>query len=281
MEDPFPEDYKLKPKHTFRFGKELFIIDYLRKEFDKCTNPKKRRNCAYSKNLRAHVVDIREDVKINPNPTRLIEKFIMDFMKLRKDGTPSNIEQMYVKHNKIINAVKNIKSRYELSNMFVKFLKSIPILRKEIKRSDLDTETVYNMARTLYYHKHSKETLLYIQDYINPDDDRRENDISSLFWTYQVFHRFNVFSVDVYTLVRTFKTFRKTEFDIPAKPSNIIYYFGDAHSENLREYLSMLGFDTIASIKTSNKLKYKNSESDLVGYSRCLEMGKCPQPFFT
>ena len=228
LEDPLPEDYKLKPKHTFSFGKEVSIMNYLRHEFRDCTNPKKRSNCPYYKNMRAHVVDIREHLKINPNPISLVEKFTVDFRILIKNKTASNIDRMYVKYNTLINDLKNIKSIDDLSNMFVKFLKSIPILRKEIKRSDLDTETVYNMARTLYYHKHSKKTLLYIQDYINPDDDRRDSSDNFIILDRPSFCiDFNVFSVDIYTLVRTFKTFRKTEFDIPAKPSNIIYYFGE------------------------------------------------------
>ena len=247
-------------------------MNYLRHEFVNCLDPKKRRNCPYSKNLRAHFVDIREENKINPNTTVIIDKFIVDFRKLIKDKTASNINRMYDKYNTLINDLKNIKSRDELSDMFVTFLKSILILKKEIKRSELKKKKVYKMARTLYYNKHSKTHLNAIQKYINPEDDRRESNILSLLWIHNIFFIFKSLAVDAYTLVRTFKTFRKTEFDIPDKPSNIIYYFGNAHSENLREYLSMLGFDTIASIKTSNKKG---------GRSRCLEMGKFPQPFFT
>ena len=272
LEDPLPEDYKLNPKHTFSFGKTISIMTYLRQGFINCLDPKKRRNCPYSKNMRAHFVDIREETKINPNPTFIIDKFIVDFMKLIKDETARNINRMYDKYNTLINDLKNIKSRDELSDMFVTFLKSIPILKKEIKRSELKKKKVYKMARTLYYNKHSKTHLNAIQKYINPEDDRRESNILSLLWIHNIFFIFKSLAVDTYTLVRTFKTFRKTEFDIPDKPSNIIYYLGDAHSENLREYLSMLGFDTLASSET----QMKNGN-----YVRCLEMGQFKQPFFT
>ena len=267
LETPLPKDYKLKPKHAFSFSKDNkpAVLTYLRRKFINCTDPKKRNMCVYSKHMRAHIVDIRESTKSNPTPTRVIEKFRIDYKELREDKTQSNIEKMYNKYRKLINYITNIKSRYELSSILVKFLKAMPILRKEINRSELDKKIVYNMAKAVYYKNYSERGINNIQLF----SDTKHN---KLFVTESIISLFDVFSVDIYTIVRTFKTFRKTKLDIPDKPSNIIYYFGNTHSENLRAYLSILDFDTLASIKSPLK------QDEMI---RCLKMGDFPQPFFT
>ena len=262
--------YKLKTKHMFSFSEgSASILNRIRWEYEKCLDPKQWNDCQLN-TIRAHFVDLREDTKIKPKPQNIMEKMTVDIGVLEsKKLTKTIIKRFFKKYKTLIKKIRSLKSRTEITDFYIKFLKSIPMLTKEIKRSDLDEDTVYKLAKKVYYKRYSKDTLKEI-NYSIPDDDSFKEWDYALWYIDRVVQKMQVGLVDVYTLVRTFKTFRKTKRHQPQEISNIIYYFGNAHATNLRLYLKLLGFNRLNTIKSGSGKKTQ----------RCLKMRDFPQPFF-
>ena len=99
----------------------------------------------------------------------------------------------------------------------------------------------------------------------------------------ELFSNIGTIFTDSYFLARVFKRFRlDLQKDHPTEPSNIVFYAGDAHAVNVREFLrnviddfDMISFDHNISCNESLKYKYLN-EREMC----CLELNNTEQPLF-
>jgi len=245
----------------FYLEESLFITssksDYrtlgkLREDFHKCLNPKTRSDCIY-KTIRTHFVDTRMEQKglelVSTNPFTHFHLYLENDIKIKDMSHIKLISQKLLLCN----------NHADIANLFLDIAKNIPIIKKELKRCYLDENLILNffldlLTKKLYkdinisrFHFLIQETIYGVE--LN-DNDRK--------YLRQIILIIASPMVDIYTICRMFKTF-KNKNNLPVKQKHIIYYAGNAHSINIRTFLTFLKFETVFYLKQRET-------------SRCLDM---------
>jgi hypothetical protein len=217
LEDELFRTIQPNPKQDF--------MNLLRYDFDNCLNPYKRSKCSF-KTVRTHFVDTRRVQKgyglIGTNP---VEKFIYDlsFRKGKRYG-----------HKMLVKKLLKFNSYQEIVNFILELAINIPIIKKELEKCILDKELIISFFRDIMLEWYptiftiNKWKSIFIKD----NDDKEMMDAL-------IFVQAPI--VDIYTISRMFKTFKKTE-NFPDKPRYIIYYAGNTHSMIVRKFLEKLKF---------------------------------------
>lgn len=88
--------------------------------------------------------------------------------------------------------------------------------------------------------------------------------------------------VDIYTMARIFRSFRKVPGQYSGDPQRIIIYLGDFHAISCREILRVLGF-TLVSQTYAQIQDYPKETPSVNGVSAqsCVDISSFAQPFFT
>lgn len=156
-------------------------------------------------------------------------------------------------NSNVIRTMLSITSYNELSKYIVDMAVSTSFILKELNRCSLDKKLLLSKLQDIivevYKENFSIEQLknIFISKKSHHDAINALIIISSPI-------------VDLYTIARMFKKFKKTNY-FPPKQKYIIYYAGNLHSVVIREFLSSLDF-------TFNF----NKESDIDKSPRCLYM---------
>jgi len=243
LEDPLFRTINPDIKNTF--------LSRLRHDFIECLNPNTRSECIY-KTVRTHFVDARSKQKgkfiIATNP---FGKFLYILKK--------NIPYKETPYTEYLKKLLELNTYDDIASFIIETAINIPIIKKELKKCYLDRELVISIFRKII-------SFLYKSRKINID---RLHIVMSLFYDGHKLDKYdNDFLsdslisieapiVDIYTICRMFKIFKKTD-NLPDKPRYIIYYAGKSHSQLVRFFITQLKF--------SNKLLLEDKSSN----SRCL-----------
>ena len=222
------------------------FINMLRYDFDKCLNPTKRSKCMF-KTIRTHFVDSRRIQKgyvfIGTNE---IENFIHDLLK-EKSAQQNNDATIY--------KLLKLKSYIDITNYILEMSTNIPIINKELNRSSLDKKIIIDIFRSIIPRIYFE---LFNIDKWNSLFRTKSSDAERI----ELLVLIQIPIVDVYTIARMFKTFKKTKY-LPDKPRHIIYYAGNIHSDIVKMFLEKLDFENVFS-------RYSNKTSS----TRCLNVEK-------
>jgi hypothetical protein len=204
------------------------FINMLRYDFDKCLNPTKRSTCIF-KTVRTHFVDARIIQKGSIfMGTNDIENFIRNLSK-EKSLRQNNDDTIY--------KLLKLKSYKDISNYILDIATNIPIINKELNRCSLDKTLIINIFRSIIPGRYFE---LFNIDKWNSLFRTKSSDAERI----ELLVLIQTPIVDVYTVARMFKTFKKTKY-LPDKPRHIIYYAGDSHSEIVRRFLEKLDFEDV------------------------------------
>ena len=218
------------------------FIHRIRYFFDDCLNPKKRHLCEY-KTIRTHFVDSRRIGKgsyiKSSNP---IESLITAY----KNNLSLN------EHKDTLKTLSSLKSHENIADYIINVAVNIPVLLKELKKSELSLEFIIKTFREIIIKKY-KETFKIKKWKSVKWGNKKKVNMDLLIMIQSPI-------VDMYTISRMFKRFEKTKYS-PSKPRHIIYYAGDYHSAITREFLNTLGFN----LKIT---RYMNLDN----WTRCLDM---------
>lgn len=237
---------------TIEPNRDQDFLNMIRYDLDTCLNYRKRSKCVY-KTVRTHFVDSRLIQKGSKLvPSNKIESFITDIKK-----PESNIK----KHVYIIKQISRLNTYDEITDYILKLSLTIPMIKKEIQRSDLSQDVIIETFRPIIINRYKE--LFKIEDW---------NSIKWSIWSeikkyYSILVSIESPLVDIYTVARMFKTFKKTEY-LPSKPMYIIYYAGDNHCTMVRNFLTSLSF-------CNRKSRYM----DLNNWTRCLNVGDIEMNF--
>ena len=229
---------------TVKSGRREDFLTMLRDDFTDCLHPSKRTKCKF-KTIRAHFVDVRQiEKKSDPYLTSPIYELI--FYSLGwTDKKPTD--------KKISNKVALLNSYEGVAKYMLNIAINTPIIQKELDRCSLDKEKMlsifYNILINMYPVFFDIKTLKLLS---RKEISDQEKAVILTIIAGPI--------VDIYTIARMFKTFKKTNY-FPVKPKNIIYYAGEAHSGFVRAFLNSLGFN----------LQFRRSP-DTETYVRCLDM---------
>lgn len=88
--------------------------------------------------------------------------------------------------------------------------------------------------------------------------------------------------VDIYTMARIFRSFRKVAGRYSRDPQRVIIYVGDSHARSCREILQVLGFTLVAQTY-ANANEYPIETPSIRGTSAqsCVDISSFKQPFFS
>lgn len=236
----------IKPNRYFDF------VNMLRYDLDICLNKEKRYKCKY-KNVRTHFIDSRtiqkEDYLVATNK---IGYLITD---LRNDFVIGNSKYMLRKHYHTIEELSKLNTYEKISEYILKLVVTIPIIKKEIDRSDLGEFLIIKNFRPVLINSYKRRINIQLW-----------NSIDWTNWT-EIKRNIALLIVleshiqDVYAIARMFKTFKKTKY-LPSKPTHIIYYAGDSHADVIRDFLNSLSFD-----------QHLYRKMDVDSWTRCLHLG--------
>ena len=211
---------------TIKPSREQDFLNMLRYDFDNCLNPRKRSKCNY-KTVRTHFVDSR----IIQKGSRLVASNKIQSLIFDTQKDKSQLK----KHLYTIIELSKLNTYEELTDYILKLSLIIPIIKKEIERSDLSQDLIIKNFRQIIINGYKQ--LFKIEDWnsiqwTNWNEVRKYKDIL-----------INIQAplVDIYTVARMFKTFKKTEY-LPSKPMYIIYYSGNNHANMVRNFLTSLSF---------------------------------------
>ena len=129
--DFYLEDIKYS-EHEYNYENIIFMSK-LRKNFHNCINALKRSNCIY-KTMRAHYVDIRYEEK---------EGIIFGKIAIKQMLLQLNIENHIRDFKSTIKQLSKLHTYNDIINYVIETAISIPILNKELNRSNLDKKTNY------------------------------------------------------------------------------------------------------------------------------------------
>ena len=228
--DFYLEDFMFR---TLSVGRKAFL-NSLRTDFTMCLNPESRSKCVF-KTLRTHFVDIR---RIHTGSslfvTTQIEKAMLYLLKKTNDDSD---------YLQVIKDLSELNSYKKIASYILDTIDNISILQKELDRSLLDRELIISAFRDI------KKWRSLFRKNISHKDIRK------------ILRIIQAPIVDIYTISRMFKSFKKTNY-FPQTPKNIIYYAGDSHSTVARKFLEKLKFKKMLSIRSGANSK------------RCLKMSE-------
>jgi hypothetical protein len=228
---------------TFEPDKNQDFMNLLRHDFDNCLNPTKRLKCE-SKTIRTHFIDTRrmhkDSIVTGTNP---IENFIYDSFILRNK----------INHNETLYQLLKLDSHESIADYIIKIATNIPIINKELNRSYLDRKTLISIFHDIIMNWYYE---MFTINKWNSMFRTNRSDADKL----EILTMIQAPIVDIYTISRMFKTFKKTE-NFPDKPRYIIYYSGNGHSVILRRFLEKLEFE-------QKFERYSNTSTS----TRCLNM---------
>lgn len=124
--------------------------------------------------------------------------------------------------------------------------------QKEILQ-DISQDIVEYIDKKLQKHSHQ-----YLEEYF----------VNMLKESDKIMLNIYILQMDIYLLSRIFRKNFNNPVNQPDNNYNVVIYAGDAHAENYREFLSNLGFTTLA---TDNRYR---------DYLQCLDLKNVIQPFF-
>ena len=214
--------------NTYKPGtKQKDFMSMLRHDFYNCLNPAKRSKCIF-KTVRSHFIDSRitESGKTQI-PTTDIEKVVMYLL-----GETSNkpINTLY-----LLNEIASLDSFEEIATYIIDIASNTPIIKKELDRCTLDKELVLSIFHDIIIQQYQSD--------ITIDDVKllSEKTIGNTEKA-EILTVIQSPIVDIYTISRMFKRFKKSE-NFPDKQRNIVYYAGSSHADMIRNFLYRLDFE--------------------------------------
>jgi hypothetical protein len=203
-------------------------IQDLRLFFYNCLRPDNRSLCPY-KTIRTHFVDIRQIEKHNRFiSTTPVLKLIYDIYTSKSS--------MIKKHYKLLTTLSTLKTEKNIFDYFYNTAMDIPLLKKEIFRSNLTQEKFKKYFRDIIINFYREQHTVYKwKSVIWFNWEKLKNNVDLLINT-------QMFIVDMYTVSRMFKKFKHSE-KMPDHQHNIIYYAGENHANITRQFLDKLGFE--------------------------------------
>lgn len=229
------ELFRLLPsdrKHNF--------LHMLRHDFNNCLNPTLRKKCKWPY-VRTHFVDARMiqlKSQIYIEGTNQVQNLVFELMHDNRGSLD--------KYNSILKRLSSLKTHEQIARYLIEIALSIPIVKKELKRSDLGTKKIISTLIPIVTKIYSNTFDINVwssPSWFNWEDLKNK---------YILLVNFLTPLVDIYTIARMFKTFRKSE-QMPSRPHYIIYYAGNSHSNITRTFLDMLGFTTHVSRFLDNR----------------------------
>ena len=232
--------------------RNLDFINMLRYDNDNCLNPKKRFKCNY-KNLRSHFVDSR--FIQNGNFLESTNKLGYLILDLRKDFTEDELYNDYmIKHFYTIAELSKLNTYEKIADYILELSMTIPIIKKEIHRSDLSEFLIIKNLRSSMIKEYKRMVKIQNWNLINWTSWK------NIKQNIELLIHIEVPVTDIYTISRMFKTFKKSKY-FPSKQMNIIYYAGNYHADLVRNFLSSLLFST-------HICRYMNIDN----WTRCLDV---------
>jgi hypothetical protein len=158
------------------------------------------------------------------------------------------------------------KDNPKVKSAFMKMFDNCKLVKKELKRSTLGEKKIKDLMWTLI-----KEDLYGSKLLLRSGDGWRPPIGSES----GVFYMSDIAAValllDIYTIARIFKKFKRPKPYQPEEPTNIIFYGGVGHTKNIVKVLSLLGMEIVE--------EYGNM--DFPESNRYVDMRGIKQPFFT
>ena len=219
-----------------------------------------RRNCPF-KNARFHYVDIRQGES---------ESF--------KDLFRLYVELEQIIHDKGSGKVLlDTLRRYEKISQVSTFLQpkgdllSERLMEKEKRKSNMTDKIISYFRKCIdpSIHKmHELKSKLEESTVYSGGVSKNLND-----WKYFTMNLLNILScyVDIYTLLRIFRSFRVVAGKISTDPENIILYMGNTHIKRIVDFL-----ETVA----GGEVVFENTSEDENDY-QCLDITGIKLPFFS
>lgn len=229
----------IKPNRYFDF------VNMLRYDLDNCLNKEKRYKCKY-KNVRTHFIDSRTIQK---------EDYLVSTNKIGHLITDLKVPYFVHSHYHTIEELSKLNTYEKISEYILKLVVTIPIIKKEIDRSDLGEFLIIKNFRPVLINSYKRRINIQLWnsiDWTNWTEIKRNAALLIALESH---------IQDVYAIARMFKTFKKTKY-LPSKPTHIIYYAGDSHADIIRDFLNSLSFD-----------QHLYRKMDVDSWTRCLHLG--------
>jgi hypothetical protein len=225
---------------------------------------------------RIHYIDTRS-TDLQPNTSDLLL-----FSQIYTKENRKNEYQLYIINN--INFIKNIinnipsESKVKYYNYWIKTFSIEKKIQKEINKSFYKKEITEFILKKIINKLNELEGLFLLRNLKENKD----------FLSYKFLKDLAIFSsyvgnyvavyIDAYALARIFRHFKvKNKLSQPSRPSNIVIYAEDRHSQNYRDFIETINFEKI---EESNKF-YTDLSLPNEGYGRyCTDMKNITQPFF-
>lgn len=251
LEDELFRDITLDRNENF--------IHMLRHDLHDCLNPLKRSECIF-KTIRAHFVDARYIYKKSfLYSTHRFGDFVTDVEDQESEiqggmfismDEPKKLDVVY---KDIIEELMSLKNYKCLSEYVINMAFNVPVIKKELDRCRLDKKLVFYIFEEILTEWYPTKFELSVLSYLLKN--KMFNRILGSFLV-----TIEAPLIDIYTVARMFKKFRKTG-DMPSKSKYIIHYAGDDHSNIIRKFLEKLDFK-----------EHFYRRSDLKTSTRCLDM---------
>lgn len=259
MEDPMFRSSKIKDAKRF--------ADILANDLRNCLNPKNRDKCVF-KTVRTHFVDVRvEEYDGEIYVTGIFEKLILDLKQCYKKRHPDCLSK---ESGELLEKILSLDSYEELADLALdKGIEEIPRLRKGLLKLNLNTRMVFSVFKDMvskwYYpsrfNLYDFKYLIYkIFDENTPELDIKDFRLE-LLKIIKSLTEIRAPVMDLYTITRIFKKFKKSNY-FPPEPKYIIYYAGNDHATLMRKFLQELEFR-----------EHFRRESNMETSTRCLNMG--------
>ena len=228
-----------------------YMFKKLENEFKECIEPQSRLNNSNCELFRFHYVDIRStwDTLVSPcdnynEDVCLHMIYIVFDTGLKQGKNADEIMDVIRRINKhcpsILNGLKILlKNRLNLIDIFCKSKKFKNELNNSYKK-----DKIISFLKGIVLKKIDDidEFIEGIKSLISSIENKTEVNIEFIKKYVKVFLKLNDLLLDVYCLSRIFKKHNVTDTFQPVESKNIIIYAGNAHSRNMAEFISYIGF---------------------------------------
>lgn len=297
---------KMNVPHIMRSGELTMDLDNLDREFDYCITPNPdRAKCEYPSS-RFHYIDLRrmaEGINIgiiliysdHPRDLWIHYNYELNMMKvfsgyapfLKKKGwcTRSDLEKFFSQTPvflKIQKQYKNTIIDLEIAKkLYDGVLYNSAELTKQLELDLMRYKIVFMTQNERKTYSNSNAILvlniLYKKIIGLTKDEQKQKEGEMMNLSKRITKYYldtNTLIIDLYTIFRMFRIYRKIPFSNSIIPRNIIYYGGDSHSNNIRFLLqTYLGY-TITSFPTGDII------SPVVEYQKCIDISSLNNNMF-
>lgn len=248
---------------------ENMTLSLLHKEFKRCLHKDK---CQFP--IRVHGVDIRNiisDKYKKSEFSKLDEDLMMiDYNKNNLNDIWITPEKFRIKHKKIIQILKKIRTKEDLILFIKKEIETHPLIQKELSKTQFPKELISDIIIAGFDTDKSKlnKPILIEFFFESLEWDKYKNKYPpGLSIVSRLLTSVNALTVDVYSVSRMFRLFDVKQFEhYPKSIDNIIYYAGNGHTMIL-DFIFM-------------KIGFKKIEQSKNWYQSCVNMEGIKQPLF-